>query len=148
MKRRKFLTLVGAGLSWPLAVRAQPTRSTPLVGMLMAGAEDAPDNQKRIAAFRQGFAEQGWNNGDNVRIEIRWSAGKEALIRQYASELVALSPDVILANSTPVVMEFQRLAASIPIVFALAIDPVGLGQVKSLSHPGGNLPALPSSIRR
>jgi len=138
MERRKFITLVGAGLSWPLVVHAQQARSTPLVGVLMSGLENAPDNQKRVAAFRQGFAELGWNAGHNVRIETRWSAGKEALIHQYAEELVALAPDVILANSTPVIMEFQRLTTSIPVVFALAMDPVGLGQVKSLSRPGGN----------
>jgi putative ABC transport system substrate-binding protein len=103
---------------------------------MAAGGPRPADAQ--YPAGRQGFADQGWKDGDNVRIEIRWSAGKEALIRQYAGELVALAPDIILANSTPVVMEFQRRAAPIPIVFALAIDPVGLGQVKSLAHPGGN----------
>jgi putative ABC transport system substrate-binding protein len=139
MKRRQFMGLIGgAAASLPLAARAQRVGSVPTVGVLMAGAESAADNQTRIAAFRQGFAELGWKDGDNVHVEIRWSAGKSELIRQDARELVALKPDVILANSTPVIETFHRLNTSIPIVFALAIDPVALGHVKSLAHPGGN----------
>ena len=111
----------------------------PVVGVLMAGDESAPDNQKRLAAFRQGFADLGWRDGQNVHIEYRWSAGKEELIHRYAEELVALAPNVILANSTPVIAAFKSITASIPIVFALAIDPVGLGFVASLAHPGGNI---------
>lgn len=139
MRRREFLNLLGGlSVAWPAVARAQRSRGVPLVGVLMAGVESTSDNQKRILAFRQAFAALGWKDGDNVHIEYRWSAGKEELIAQYARELVALAPDAILANSTPVIMEFQKLTTSIPIVFALAIDPVGLGQVKSLSHPGGN----------
>jgi ABC-type uncharacterized transport system, periplasmic component len=105
---------------------------------LLSGVESDPDSQVRIAAFRQRFADLGWKDGENVHIEYRWSAGKGDLIRQYAEELVALAPDVILANSTPVIAAFKNITSSIPIVFALAIDPVGLGHVKSLSRPGGN----------
>jgi putative tryptophan/tyrosine transport system substrate-binding protein len=139
MRRREFITLLGAtAAASPLAAYAEQAGGTPVLGVLMAGLESAPDNQKRIAAFRQAFAELGWKDGGNIRIEYRWSQGKEGLIRQYAQELVALSPSVILANSTPVITEFKRATATIPIVFALAMDPVGHGHVASLSHPGGN----------
>lgn len=139
MNRRELvLILGGAALNWPLAARAQRSAGKASVGVLMAGVESSPDNQTRIAAFRQGFADLGWKDGDNVHIEVRWSAGKSELIRQYAQELIALGPDVILANSTPVIETFHNLATSIPIVFALAIDPVALGDVKSLARPGGN----------
>jgi len=139
MQRREFIRLVGAAAAaYPSAAFAQQSRDAPTVGVLMAGAESAPDNQKRITAFRQGFAELGWKDGDNVRIEYRWSEGKRELIERYARELVALAPAAILANSTTVIDEFKRTTASVPIVFALAMDPVGLGHVKSLSHPGGN----------
>jgi putative ABC transport system substrate-binding protein len=142
MKRRRFLlALGGAALPpalWPSAARAQRTGGMRKVGVLLSGVESDPDSQARIAAFRRGFAELGWQDGNNVRIEYRWSAGKGELIRQYAAELVALAPDVILANSTPVIAAFKDITSSIPIVFALAIDPVGLGHVKSLSRPGGN----------
>ena len=136
MKRREFFVLAGGAAAWPFAARAQ--RTLPVIGVLMAGAESAPDNQTRIAAFRRGFAELGWKDGDNVHLEVRWSAGKSDLIRQYAREIVALAPDVIVANSTPVIEAFHNLTTSIPIVFALAIDPVALGHVKSLARPGGN----------
>src|SRR4051794_41555833 len=89
-------------------------------------------------AFSQGLAGLGWKQGENVRVEYRWSAGNSELIRQYAKELVTLAPDVILANGTPAVVELKKITSSIPIVCALVQDPVGLGLVKSLSHPGGN----------
>jgi putative ABC transport system substrate-binding protein len=138
MKRRAFITLLGGAATWPFAARAQRTSVTRKVGVLLSGVESDPDSQVRIAAFRKGFADLGWKDGDNVHIECRWSAGKSELIGQYAEELVALAPDVILANSTPVIAAFKNITSSIPIVFALAIDPVGLGHVKSLSRPGGN----------
>jgi len=139
MKRREFIALIGgAAMSSPFAARAQRTGGVRKVGVLLSGVESDPDSQVRIAAFRQGLADLGWNDGDNVHIEYRWSAGKSELIRQYAEELVALAPDVILANSTLVISAFKNITSSIPVVFALAMDPVGLGHVKSLSHPGGN----------
>ncbi len=139
MKRREFIALLGAAAaSWPLAAGAQTTSGVRKVGVLLSGVESDPDSQTRIAAFHQGFAELGWKEGENVHIEYRWSAGKSELIRQYAEELVALKPDVILANSTPVIAMLKSLTNSIPVVFALATDPVGLGHVNSLSHPGGN----------
>jgi putative tryptophan/tyrosine transport system substrate-binding protein len=92
----------------------------------------------RISAFRRGLAELGWKEGDNIQVEYRWAAGRSELIAQYSRELVAAAPDVILANSTPVLAAFKSLTTSIPVVFALAIDPVGMRQVDSLAHPGGN----------
>jgi putative ABC transport system substrate-binding protein len=106
--------------------------------VLLSGVESDPDSQLRIAAFRRGFADLGWKEGENVHIEYRWSAGKSEPIRQYAEELVAMVPDVILANSTPIIAKLKSMTTSIPVVFALAIDPVGLGHVQSLSRPGGN----------
>ncbi len=137
MTRRNFITIVGAAAAWPLTARAQQGQRTHVLGVLMAGLESAPDNQKRLAAFRQELTDLGWHEGGNIRVEYRWSAGKEELIRKYAEELVALRPDVILANGTPLVGEFKRINSTIPVVFALAMDPVGLGNVQSLSHPGG-----------
>jgi putative ABC transport system substrate-binding protein len=139
VKRRAFIqALGGAAVSWPLAARGQATSGVRKVGVLLSGVESDPDSQLRIAAFRRGFADLGWKEGENVHIEYRWSAGKSDLIRQYAEELVALKPDVILANSTPVIATLKSLTTSIPVVFALATDPVGLGHVESLSRPGGN----------
>jgi putative ABC transport system substrate-binding protein len=138
MKRRAFiLALASAAASWPRVARAQGA-GVRKVGVLLSGVESDPDSQARIAAFRRGFADLGWKDGENVHIEYRWSAGKSDLIRQYAEELVALEPDVIVANSTPVIATLKSLTISIPVVIALATDPVGLGHVQSLSRPGGN----------
>jgi putative ABC transport system substrate-binding protein len=140
MRRREFTALLGGAVAaWPLKAVAQRTGSSRKIGLLLSGVESDPDSQVRMAAFRRGLAEHGWKDGDNLHIEYRWSGGKSELIRQYAEELIALKPDVILANSTPVIAELKNITSTIPIVFALAIDPVGLGHVKSLARPGGNL---------
>jgi putative tryptophan/tyrosine transport system substrate-binding protein len=123
--------------AYPLASNAQRA-AMPTVGVLMAGTENSPENRPRIAAFRQGLADLGWRDGENVHVIYRWSAGKRELIDQYAKELVALKPDVILANSTPVIATLKGMTSTIPVVFALSMDPVGLSQVQSLSHPSGN----------
>jgi putative tryptophan/tyrosine transport system substrate-binding protein len=138
--RRKFIAALGsAAAAWPLAARAQRAGGMPKVGVLMPGRESDPDSQARIAAFRQGFADLSWKDGQNVHIEYRWADGKIELIQQYVEQLVALAPDVILANSTPVIEALKKTTSSIPIVFAQVNDPVGQGFVKSLSHPGGNI---------
>jgi putative tryptophan/tyrosine transport system substrate-binding protein len=136
MNRRKFLTLSATVGLLPVTARSQGPRRA--IGVLMAGSEGSPENVPRIAAFRKALAELGWRDGDNVDITYRWSAGKNELVQQYAKELVERAPDVILANSTTVIAALKSKTESIPVVFALAMDPVGLGQVKSLSHPGGN----------
>src|SRR5260370_15467226 len=152
MQRREFIGLVAGAASLPFAARAQAAAALRKVGVLLSGVESDPDSQVRIAAFRRGFADLGWKEGENVHIEYRWSAGKSELIRQYAEELVALAPDVILANSTPVIAMLKSMTNSIPVVFALATDPVGLGHVESLSRPGGNLTGFtfidPALIRK
>jgi len=137
MRRRKFIAVFGgAALAWPFSARAQ--RAIPKIGVLMSGFEGSAENAPRLVAFRKALAERGWREGQNVQIEYRWSAGKSELIVQHAKELVASAPDVIVANGTAVVTAFGAETASIPVVFALAMDPVGLGHAKSLSRPGGN----------
>jgi putative ABC transport system substrate-binding protein len=137
VRRRTFIALLGAAATWPLAARAQ-RGGTRTIGVLLSGIESDPDSKARIAAFQKGMAELGWQEGDNLHVEYRWGAGKRELISQYAAELVALKPDVILANSTTVVATLKNLTTSIPVVIALVIDPVGMGYVESLPHPGGN----------
>jgi putative ABC transport system substrate-binding protein len=140
MKRRDVIKLLGGSVVawWPFAADAQQAGKVPTVGVLMAGAENSSENKPRIDAFRKALADLGWKDGENVRVIYRWSTGKRELIDQYAKELVALKPDVILANSTPVIATFKGMTSTIPVVFALSMDPVGLGQVQSLAHPGGN----------
>jgi putative ABC transport system substrate-binding protein len=138
MKRRGLLALGAAAAGAP-AIAARAQRSLPLVGVLMAGAESSEENRPRIAAFRSGLADLGWRDGETVRIEYRWSAGRMDTMQRHAEELIALAPNVIVANSTSAIVTVKKLSSAVPVVFALAIDPVGLGQVQSLSRPGGNM---------
>ena len=107
--------------------------------MLMSAAADDPEGQARFAAFLQGFQKLGWTEGQNVQIDIRWAGGDADLDRKFAAELVALSPDVILASASPTVAALNGATRTVPIVFANAVDPVGGGFVDSLAKPGGNV---------
>ena len=137
--RREFITLLGGtAAAWPLAARAQQREKMRRIGVLMPlGADDA-EGQARLAAFLQGLQEAGWAVGRNVRIDFRWSAGNADDIRRYAAELVALVPDVILANGIPAATPLLQATRTVPIVFVQVVDPVGAGLVASLARPGGN----------
>ena len=140
MKRREFITLVGgAAASWPLPARAQQSELMRRIGVLMSGGASDPERQFWLAAFLQGLQQLGWSEGRNVRIDTRWATGNADLYRTYATELVALAPDVILATASPTVAALQIATRTVPIVFAQAVDPVGGGFVDSLARPGGNI---------
>jgi putative ABC transport system substrate-binding protein len=100
---------------------------------------DDPETSARVTAFAQGLQQLGWTDGRNVRIDYRRSAGDADRSRKYAAELVALAPDVILANGSPAVAPLQQLTRTVPIVFVYIVDPVGAGFVESLPRPGGNI---------
>jgi putative tryptophan/tyrosine transport system substrate-binding protein len=143
MKRREFMTLL-AGATALLALllgaaRAEQKGAVRLVGVIMSGAESDAESRARIAAFQTGLEGLGWKNGKNIRIEYRWGAATPDLIELHAKEMVGLAPAVILSGSTQASAALQKLTTSVPIVCALVNDPVGLGFVKSLSHPGGNI---------
>ena len=139
MKRREFITLLGgAAAARPLAARAQQSDGMRRIGVLTAFTADDLESQARIAAFRQGLQELGWTDGGNVQIDIRWAAGDVDLFRRYAAELVALAPNVILANGALALRPLQQLTRTVPIVFVNVPDPVGAGFVASLARPGGN----------
>src|SRR5215831_6078789 len=109
MKRRQFITLLGgAAAAWPLAARAQQPERMRRIGVLLSAVESDPRGLEYITAFAQGLAELGWIVGRNVRIEYRWGAGDLDRFRRYAAELVALSPDVVLASAGSIVGAFQQ----------------------------------------
>src|SRR5215468_11030991 len=108
------------------------------VGVLMPNAADDPEYQARMTAFLQGLAQLGWIDGRNVRIDTRWGVADADRIRKYATELVALAPNVILANSSAVLAALLQATRTVPIVFTAVADPVGAGYVDSLARPGGN----------
>jgi putative ABC transport system substrate-binding protein len=137
--RRQFISaLGGAAAGWPLAVRAQQSEAIPRIGVLGGIAADDPENQARYVAFLQGLQQLGWTDGGNVKIDARWAAGNAADAREYAAELVALAPAVILAVGAVCVGAFLQVSRTVPIVFVIVPDPVGSGFVESLSRPGGN----------
>jgi|AmaraimetFIIA100_FD_contig_123_1431_length_1385_multi_6_in_1_out_0_2 putative ABC transport system substrate-binding protein len=138
LKRRQVITLLGGAAAWPLAARAQRSERMRRIGVLMNTAADDTVFQIRIGAFLQGLALLGWTIGRNVRIEIRWSGGKADDARRYAAELVAFAPDVILAHGVSTVRPLLQATRTVPIVFPIASDPVGMGLVDSLARPGGN----------
>jgi putative ABC transport system substrate-binding protein len=139
MKRREFIMLLGGAAAWPLAVRAQEAERVRRIGVLMASTADDPDFQARIMAFLQGLQQLGWADGRNVRIDTRWATTKPDDIRRHAAELAALAPDVILAGTgTATVAPLLQATRTVPIVFAVVIDPVGAGFVETLARPGGN----------
>jgi len=139
MRRRDFITVIaGSAAVWPLVARAQQPERMRRVGVLMSLPADDPQGQARLTAFLQGLQELGWSVGRNVIVDIRWSTGNSADTRKNAMELVALAPDVILANSSIAVASLQQVTGTVPIVFAGVADPVGAGYVDSLARPGGN----------
>ena len=137
MRRREFITFLGgATVAWPLSARAQSDQVR-RIGVLVGLAEDDPQSKARLAAFRQGLERRGWSEGRNVRIDSRFTASPD--YQPLAKELIALQPDVILANSTQVAIALQRESREIPIVFVNVSDPIGSGLVANLARPGGNL---------
>jgi putative ABC transport system substrate-binding protein len=140
MRRREFITLLGAAATWPLAARAQQPERMRRIGVLMAHAESDPEFQQYLAAFREELQKLGWTEGRNIRIDSRWGALDDAELRQRsANEIVALQPDVILTQNTPPTASMLQQTRTIPVIFVIVADPVGSGFVKSLARPGGNV---------
>jgi len=139
MKRRDFISMIGAVSTWPLVARAQQGERVRRIGVLMSLGQSDPEGQARIKAFLEGLQALGWIEGRNLQIEYRWGGGSEDRIRAYAAELVRLAPEVIVGNSTPVIAALHRETNSIPIVFVLVNDPVGNGFVANYARPGGNI---------
>ena len=140
MRRRDFITAIaGTAAAWPLAARAQQGERMRRIGVLMASAADDPEFQARMVAFQKALAQLGWTEGRNLRIDARWATTNPDDIRRHAMELAALGPEVILAGTgTVTVAALLQATRSVPIVFAVVIDPVGAGFVASLARPGGN----------
>ena len=139
MRRRQFITLLGgAAAAWPLAARAQQPTRMRRIGILLPATADDAEFQTRVGAFLQALALLGWSIGRNVRVDTRWGTPNAADIRRHAAELVALAPDVILANGGSTVDSLLQATRTVPVVFTTVSDPVGAGFVDSLARPGGN----------
>src|SRR5947209_12435660 len=137
MKRRKFLTLLGAATAWPFAARAQQTEKMSRIGYL--GSSSPSLEPHYVEAFRQKLRDLGHVDGENIVIEYRWAGGQDDRLPNLATELVRLEPDIIVTTGTPGTLAAMHATKTIPIVMASAGDPVGVGLVASLVRPGGNV---------
>jgi putative ABC transport system substrate-binding protein len=136
--RRALPCLFAACAVRPGGARAQERGRLRRIGLLMAGAEPDPDSQQRAIAFVEALQGLGWAEGRQVRLERRWAAGDPVLFRAHAAELVAMGPDLLLADGTPSVAALLRETRQLPVVFVRVGDPVGSGFVESFARPGGN----------
>ena len=143
MKRREFLGALGGAAAWPLAARAQQPGKLPTIGIL--GAATASAWVHWVAAFTQRLRELGWTERRSIAIEYRWAEGRSERYAEIAAEFVRLKVDVIV-TSGGAVLTVKKATSIIPIVFAVAADPVGAGIVASLARPGGNVTGLSSQM--
>jgi len=140
MRRREFVAFIGATAVFPLRAQTQHTGKPPIVGYL--GATTALAESQRLAAFMQRLRELGWIDGRTVTIEVRWAEGRNERFAEIAAEFVQLNVDVIVTAGTAAIAAAKQATSVIPIVFAVAGDPVGTGLVASLARPGGNITGL------
>jgi putative tryptophan/tyrosine transport system substrate-binding protein len=138
MRRREFIGATSAVITWPFAARTQAAERVKLIGVLMHLEANDREGQDRHSAFLEGLRQLGWIEGRNMQIHTRWGAN-DADRRRFAAELVAESPDIILASTTLAMMPLQQTTNSVPIVFTNVTDPVGAGFVQNMAQPGGNV---------
>jgi putative tryptophan/tyrosine transport system substrate-binding protein len=140
-KRREVITLLGGvAAAWPLAAQAQQPAKQLTIGFLGSGTPAAQGQW--VAAFLQRLRELGWIEGRNITIEYRWAEGSSDRAAELAAEFVRLKVDVIVTYATPIVLAAKQSTSAIPIVFAVAADPLGTGLVATLARPGGNVTGL------
>ena len=140
MRRRDFIKIIaGSAATWPGAVHAQAPERMRRVIVLLGLEEKDLEAQGRIKEFRLGMRDLGWINGRNVQIEIRFAGSDPDLIKKHVTETIKLTPDVIVANSIPVMAALHSATSTIRIVFANVSNPVGQGFISNLAHPGGNI---------
>jgi ABC-type uncharacterized transport system substrate-binding protein len=139
MRRREFIAGLAGAAAWPLASLAQQPDRVRRVGALITLAEGDPEARAWTSSLTRRLGELGWAAGRNIHIDVRWDAGDAKQAQMHAAEMVALAPEVILADGTRAVAALQRASPTIPVVFVQVPDPVGAGVLPSLSRPGGNL---------
>jgi putative tryptophan/tyrosine transport system substrate-binding protein len=137
MRRRAFIEGIAASAAaWPLESHAQQRERMRRIGVLDPTTADDPLSQTGLAAFLQELGRLGWIVDRNVTIDYRWAAGDTERMRSYATELIALTPDVLLVTSGTALPSVLQATRTLPVVFLRTVDPVGAGFVVSLSHPG------------
>jgi putative tryptophan/tyrosine transport system substrate-binding protein len=142
MRRRQFISLIGAAAAWPLGAHAQQVGGVRRIGVLMPYPETTQEAQGWVTVFRAALSSLGWVEGQNIHFELRWTGPDADRMRQAVQDLVALQPDLIIPGGSPTTALFLQQTHTIPIVFVNIVDPVGQGFVASLSRPGGNATGL------
>jgi len=146
VRRRAFIALLGgAAVAWPLAARAQQLQRVRRIGVLIGYAGTDAETQSRVGAFRQKLQELGWIEGRNIEIDVRATGADPERIRAEVQDLVARAPEAILASPGQVVLVLRDATSAIPVVFANVPDPVGIGIVSALAHPGGHITGFTST---
>jgi putative ABC transport system substrate-binding protein len=145
MKRRKFIASVAALSVWPAAVRAQQSQRIRKLGIIMAAGK-TPEYVASVAALKQALGSLGWNEGENLRIEDRWSAGSEDAARSAAQESIASKPDIILGQSAAVIEALLSVTKTTPIVFLHVADPAVYGFVSNLARPERNITGITNIV--
>ena len=141
MRRRQFIALLGGAAAWPLAAQAQQAAKVFRIGFLFYGSSGP---SPELDAFQQGLREFGYIEGQNIAVEYRFASGQVERLRDLATELVRLKPDVIVAPATPASLAAKQATGTIPIVFAGVADAVGAGLIANLARPDGNVTGLTS----
>jgi putative tryptophan/tyrosine transport system substrate-binding protein len=139
MQRREFIAGLGIAAAWPVVALAQQTDRMRRIGILMRTAATETEYQSYLAAFIQELRQLGWTQGQNLRVDVRWTAGDIGLAGSYAAQLIELEPDVIVAASTDNLVAVRQLTNSVPVVFLQVADPVTQRFVASMRQPGGNV---------
>jgi putative tryptophan/tyrosine transport system substrate-binding protein len=139
MRRREFIAALGSTVAWPVVGRAQQTDRMRTVGVLASFLENDAEGQALFGESLRRLGELGWVEGRNVHFDVRWAGIDVARQREYARELAALAPDVILVNGTAAVQAVRDATRTIPVVFVNLSDPVATGVVSNLARPEANL---------
>jgi putative tryptophan/tyrosine transport system substrate-binding protein len=140
MTRRRLLAMaIGATAAWPSAALGQNAGAKRRIAVLMAVTRGDPEGQGRFDALRAGLRERGWIDGQTATLEVHWAGGELSRIRELVAEIVPTNPDIIVGNGTAAASALHDATRTIPVVFVLAADPVGLGYIESLGRPGGNM---------
>jgi putative tryptophan/tyrosine transport system substrate-binding protein len=139
IRRREFVVTLSGAAAWPLAARAQQGDRMRRIGVLMGYAESDREGQANFAALQGGLQKLGWTEGRNIRVDARWASADADLVHRFAKEMVALQPDLIVTQNTPITAAVLHQTRTIPIIFANVSDPIGSGFVAGLPRPGGNV---------
>jgi len=138
MRRREFISLLGATATWPVAARSLQAEKMRRIGILMLFAQADRQAHADYAAFTTELQRMGWTEGQNIRIDQRWASGDVNRLQALAAELVDLKPNLVVVQGSAALAALKHATRTLPIIFAEVTDPVGQGFVESLARPGGN----------